>query len=271
MKFIDPHLHVDALNHHSLELMALTGVEAVISMVAVPEAEKDYKAQVIFDHCDRVRSYHAWRTQYYFGITTYACLGISMVGVPLDYEVGLSRMREYMKEHDKEILGIGEIGIEPSSMTCPDLKIQERVFRAQLDMAREFSKPVVLHTPPVDKADWIAKYVPMLREHGVRFGQVIFDHCQPPVVKMIADLGAMAALTVQPWRKVRPVDAAEAVKAGDPQHIMVDSDCSLLESDPLAVPKVAFEMRRMGLSEEVIRTVVWDNPPRLYHLASEGQ
>ena len=42
MRMIDPHLHVDAINHHSLELMALAGVEAVLSMVAVPEASQNY-------------------------------------------------------------------------------------------------------------------------------------------------------------------------------------------------------------------------------------
>jgi hypothetical protein len=266
MRLIDPHLHVEALNHHSLELMALAGIEAVISMVAVPEAHKDYPSAAIFEHCERVRSYHAWRTEYYFGIKTFGCIGISMVGVPVDYEEGLARMRDYLKEHPNEVFGIGEIGIEPSSTTCPDLKVQERIMREQIEMARDFSKPVVLHTPPREKGRWVAKYLPILKEHKLNLGQAIFDHCEPSVVNGITSQGCFAALTVQPWRKVRPADAAQAVKAGDPERILIDSDCSLLESDPLSVPKAVLEMRKLGIAEAVIQKVVWENPKRIYRL-----
>ena len=266
MRLIDSHLHVDALNHHSLELMALSGVEALISMVAVPDAHKDIRAVSIFEFCDRVRTYHAWRTENFFRIKTYTCVGISMVGVPIDYEEGLALMRDYFTRHGDEIVGIGEIGLEPSSTTCPDLRTQERVLRAQLDIARDFSKPIIFHTPPTDKARWVAQYVGALKEHKVDLERVVFDHCEPSVVNMITGQGCFAALTLQPWRKVRPLDAAQAVKAGDPSRILVDSDCSLLDSDPLAVPKAAFEMRMLGLPEADIRKVVWENPIRLYNL-----
>ena len=188
-----------------------------------------------------------------------------MVGVPTDYEEGLLKMREYLKAHANEVFGIGEIGIEPTSMTCPDQKLQERIMRAQLDMALEFSKPVILHTPPREKDKWVAKYLPILEEHKVDLGKVIFDHCEPSVVNTITSQGCFAAMTVQPWRKVRPIDAAQAVKAGDPKRILIDSDCSLLESDPLSVPKAAFEMRRLGIAEADIRRVVWENPIQIYH------
>jgi len=267
MDMMDPHVHVDALNHHALELMALAGVRALISMVAIPEVHENIPSRAIFEHCDRVRSYHAWRTDNFFRMRTFGCVAVSMVGVPIDYEEALARLRIYLREHREEVLGIGEIGLEPSSATCRDMKTQERIFRAQLEIAKEFAKPVIMHTPPSEKRTWVDQYIPILREVGLSPELVIFDHCNESTVKMITDLGYIAAITVQPWRKVRPADAAQLVKDGDKERILIDSDSSLLESDPLAVPKSVLEMRKLGVNEADIRQVVWENPRRIYKLA----
>jgi predicted metal-dependent TIM-barrel fold hydrolase len=270
MHMVDPHIHVDALNHHSLEMMATAGITDIISMVAIPEVnpedKKNVSSDAIFEHCDRVISYHSWRTYKYFLMKTHACVCISMVGIPVDYKEGMKKLREYLREKSTKIVGIGEIGLEPTSIICPDLRIQEEVFIDQLQIAKEFNKPISIHTPPSEKEKWVKRYISILGELKLDPGKVIIDHADPIVTNIITEAGYYAAISVQPWRKVRPEDAAIAIKNGNLHQIMVDSDCSLLESDPLAVPKTALEMRRLGMREVDIEQVLWDNPKRVYDL-----
>ena len=98
VNIIDPHLHVETLNHHHLELMALAGVKSIISMVAVPEVQDNIRAESIFQYCDRVLEFHSWRTNHYFSINTYLCPGLSMVGVPVDFTEGIKKLRTYISQ-----------------------------------------------------------------------------------------------------------------------------------------------------------------------------
>ena len=263
MEMIDCHLHVEALDQRSLELMALSGIKAVISHTSLPEAYENIPSQAIFDFADRMLGFHSWRTSKFF-IDTYVCVGVSMVGVPIDYEEALARLPGYL---DKErVVGIGEIGLEPSSATCPDLDTQEKILKAQLTMAKEYAKPVAIHTPPVDKPRWAERYLAMVRDLRLDPCQVIVDHADDSVAKTIIDSGCNAAITVQPWRRLKPADAARIVQATGTDRMLIDSDCSILESDPLSVPKTAFEMRKLGMSESDIRKVVWENPRKLFKL-----
>jgi len=263
MEMVDCHLHVEALDQHSLELMALAGVRAVVSHTSLPEVHENIPSQAIFDFVDRMLGFHSWRTSKFF-IDTYVCVGVSMVGIPIDYEEALARLPGYL---DKErVVGIGEIGLEPSSATCPDLDTQEKILKAQLTMAKEYAKPVAIHTPPVDKPRWVERYLAMVRDLRLTPSQVIIDHADETVAKMIIDSGCNAALTVQPWRKVKPADAAKIVQTVGTDRMLIDSDCSILESDPLSVPKTALEMRKLGMSESEIREVVRENPRRLFKL-----
>jgi len=266
MDMVDPHVHVDTLNYHALELMAVAGIKTIISMVSVPEVQENIPSDAIFQHCDRVMSFHAWRTSKYFLIDTYVCPGISMVGVPIDYKDGIDKLRFYLNQHHEKVVGIGEIGLHPESETCPDLSIQEEILRAQLEIARDFGKPVAIHIPPAEKPKWVKRYLTMVKELKLDPSKVVIDHADDTVTKMITVSGCNAAITVQPWRKVRAIDAAQAIQIGDIDRILVDSDCSLLDSDPLAVPKTALEMRKLGMAETDIKKVVWDNPRRVYHL-----
>jgi TatD DNase family protein len=54
----------------------------------------------------------------------------------------LSRLRELAK--DQTVVAIGEIGVDFSGRSAPR-DIQERAFRAQLDLAAELDLPVVVH------------------------------------------------------------------------------------------------------------------------------
>lgn len=270
MQLMDPHLHLEGLNNSSLQLMAMCDMKTVVGMVAIPEVvpemNKDFPPDAIFEYVDRVLSFHAWTTEQFFLIDTYCCVAVSMVGVPRRYKEALDKLKAYIEHHDR-VVGIGEIGFEPDSPTCSDMRLQEEIIAAQLEIAREVGTLVCFHTPLRDKPKWVERYLSMLKEAGVKPDKVIIDHADATDVKMITDAGCYAGITVQPHRHVRAGEAAEMISTGDRTRILVDSDTATLnESDPIAVPRVAFEMRKLGMSEADIEQVLWENPRRAYGL-----
>lgn len=262
MEMIDPHLHCETLDQNDLELMAISGVRIVVSAVALPDAHENISSQAIFDYCERILNYHTWRMSKFF-IDAYVCLGVSMAGVPTDYKNALEKLPNYLNR--EKVIGIGEIGLEPSSLTCPDLATQEEILRVQLNIAKEFGKPVQIHTPIKEKPKWVNQYLDMIKELKLDPSKVVIEHADSTVVKMINDAGCYAALTVQPWRKLTAADAAKIIETADLNRVLVDSDSNLvLASDPLSVPKTALEMRKLGIKESEIRKVIWDNPRRVF-------
>ena len=264
MQLMDCHVHVAALNQRDFELMAISNIKAVVAHIAEPDAATDIKSDDYFGFVERMLSFHTWRAAKYW-LDVHVCACVSMVGVPNDWEAALARLPDCIAR--PEIVAIGEIGLEPRSITCSDLAIQERILRAQLDMARELNKVVALHTPLTDKPKWVDKYLGMIAEHKLDPSKVIIDHVDSTDIKMVQDSGCWAAITVQPWRYVRAPDAAQMVKAGDMDRILVDSDSGVPESDSLAVPKTALEMKRLGMTEADIEKVLWDNPRKAYGIA----
>ena len=264
MNLMDCHVHIPALNQRDLEVMALSNVKAVIAHTSEPEVYKDIPSQSIFDFAERMVSFHAWRAAKYY-IDVYVCTCVSMVGIPVDYEVALARLPEFVKRPD--IIGLGEVGFEPNSATCSDLAVQEKILRAQMDIARDADKTIDIHTPLTDKPKWVDRYLGIIAEHKVNPAKVVIDHANETCVKMITDAGCWAGITIQPFRKVRAPEAAQMVKSGNMDLILVDSDSGIPESDSLAVPRTALEMKRLGMTDAVIEKVLWDNPRKAYGIA----
>jgi len=263
MQLMDCHLHIAALNQRDLELMALANIKAVVAHIAEPDAATNIKSEDTFSFVDRMLNFHTWRAAKYC-IDVHVCACVSMVAVPIDWQVALERLPACVAR--PEIVGMGEVGLEPNSITCPDLAIQEKILRGQLDIARDCNKPIIFHTPLTDKPKWVDRYRGMIEEHGLDPDKVIIDHVDPTDVTQVTDLGYWAAISVQPFRKVRAIDAAEMVRAGDARRILVDSDCGLPESDSLAIPRTALELRRLGVADETIHQVLWHNPRKAYSL-----
>ena len=83
---------------------------------------------------------------------------------------------------------------------------------------------------------------------------------------MVLDAGLYAGLTPQQWRSVDPIAVASAIKELGADRILVSSDSSYTPSDHLGVPKTAFELRKLGASEDIIDQVFRKNPAAFYKL-----
>ena len=263
MEMIDAHIHIDHVSRKDLELIATARVTAVVSHTYYPHVNVEITSQTILDLYQRLVKFETWRAAQEL-IDTYVAVSLNPVSIPPDYERVLEAIPRYLEE--EKVVAIGEIGLEPGSKTCPDLARQEEIVKAQLRIAKQYSKPVVFHTPQTEKEKWVRKYFDLLTQENVDHAKVVIDHADATVAKTISDFGCTAGITVQPWRNLTPADGAKIVSECPYDKVIVDSDCSPLLSDPLSVPKTVHEMRRLGLSKDEIKKVVFDNPCRIFNL-----
>lgn len=261
MRIIEPHIHMDGINRANIEQMALAGIVTIIADAGPLPA---MSAQGVLEYYDRTFSWDVPRAAEFL-IDTYVTIGINMLCIPPDWEKVIDEMPQYLKK-DK-VIGIGEIGVDPRSFTCPDLSKQEEVLRAQLKVAKDYNMPVRLHLPPADKLKWLEQHFRRIEEFKLDTGKVIITHADSSVLKIIIDFGCIAEITMQSWRKLGPEEAANMLKDIPLDRVMLDSDAALrVASDVLSVPKAALQMRKLGFKDEDIKKVVFDNPRRVFNL-----
>lgn len=265
MYFVDSHLHLADMTWENLKSMYLAGVRVVVSPAQLGAA-KPVSIETIKDVWDFTLEVQEVRAKEHF-IKSYALIGISSISTPKDdLSVVLDWLPEYLKRPD--VLGIGEIGIEPNSWTSKDLKFQERIVREQLKLLKKFNKAVVFHLPSAaeNKIKYTRVLLDMCREYDIPMSKVVVDHCSEANLEMVLQSGAFAAITVQPWRDITPETAAGLIIKYGYDRIIVNSDCSDFPSDPLSVPKTAYALRNKGASENIIERTCCKNALEAYSL-----
>lgn len=263
MQLIDTHVMMESLGLQDLEAMSACGVKAVIADAA---GGMDYatSAQAAINYFEHTLVGETKRAADYF-IDVYVIVGINMNAVPADYEKILDALPEYLKR--ERVVGIGEIGLEPKSGTCPDLGKQEEILKAELSIAKEHNKAAVMHLTSAERVSWIERYIKLIDEVGFDRNKAIIVHSDSSTTKIITDAGCIAGLSVLPMRRTTPEDAARIISENDMDRILVSSDSRIRHrSDPLSVPRIAVQMRRLGLSEEDVKKVLFDNPNRVFNL-----
>ena len=263
MNLIDPHAHLNELTWTNLQEMYLSGIREIISPIHL-DAGKAVGCETIREMWDYLFEVQFARAEKNF-LKPYGMIGISMVSTPRGDATGLYELLpDYLRR--PEVVAIGEIGIEPKSRTCKDVKQQEEIVTRQLEIATEVDIPVDFHTPnpPDVKKEFTKRILELCRNANLRMSKVIIDHCTEVNMEMVVDAGAWAAISVQPWRKVTPDLAADIITEYGFERIMVDSDFGGLPSDHLSVPKTAMALKRKGVSPENIEKVCSLNSKAAY-------
>jgi len=266
MQIIDSHVHMDSLERAALESMSLAGIKAVVADAApMPGLAPSW--QCVLDFFERTLGYETMRGSEFF-MDVYVMIGINMFFVPHDYEKVFDSIPDYINRN--RVVGVGEIGLEPRSTTCPDLSKQEKIVEFFLQMAKEHDKAVLFHTPPTERPKWVKHYFELTKKAKLRPERVIISHVDSSILKLVTDIGCIAGITVQPWRKIAPIDVAEMLKNADLDRVLIDSDSSLrFGSDPLGIPKTVLEMRKLGFEKQDIKRIVYDNPMKVFNLEAD--
>lgn len=262
MQLCDSHAHLTDLTWDNLQMMYLCGVTTVVSPVNFASVGP-VTSSTIKDVWDLQLNFQLNRARQNL-VNSYAMIGISMVSIPKDPDNLLKALPEYLKR--ERVVAIGEIGFEPSSKTCNDPKVQEYVVASQIEIAASLDVPIVFHTPnpPDIKIESTRKLLRMCTDLGLPMSKTLIDHSSGDNIEIVLESGALVGITVQPWRNLSPEIAADLVLKYGPERIVINSDCGTRLSDPIAVAKTAYALKRKGASDDVIRMVCADNGKTFY-------
>lgn len=248
---IDPHIHVTSRTTDDYENMSAAGIVAIIEpafWLGQPRttigAFKDYFSSLV--GFERFRAAQ-------FGIQHYCTIGLNSKEAnnePLAEQV-MELLPLYLGK--ESVVGIGEIGFDDQT------PLEERFYRAQLELAKEVDLPVQVHTPHRDKKRGTSRSMDIAEEHGLPPNMVIIDHNNEETVKEVLDRGYWAAFTIYPFSKMGNERMVEIVKQYGSERIMVNSSADWGISDPLSVPKTAALMRERGIAEADIIKSVYQN------------
>ncbi len=249
--YIDPHIHVVSRTTDDYEAMRKAGIVAVIEpafWLGQPRTEvgsfKDYFSTLV--GWERFRASQ-------FGIIHYCTMGLNSKeanNVALAEQV-MELLPLYVGKEG--VVAIGEIGYDDQT------EAEDRFYRLQLELAKDVNLPVLIHTPHRDKKKGTTRSMDVSEEHGLDPKMVIVDHNNEETVKEVLDRGYWAGFTIYPHTKMGSDRMVEIVKQYGPERIIVNSAADWGISDPLAVPKTAALMRKMGIPEEHIRMVTYRN------------
>jgi predicted metal-dependent TIM-barrel fold hydrolase len=246
--WVDSHAHLNTLTWRDLEAMRLAGVAGIVSPMHLDTA-RPLSPDTILDVWDSLLEVQLARAAEHL-IQAHGMVSVNMGSTPRE---GLARLLELLPTYLARpgIVAIGEIGFEPASRSCPDLAAQEALLRRQLEIGKATGRPVVIHTPnpPERKRRFTEQALELCRQCGLDMARVAIDHCSEANIGLALEAGAHAAISVQPFRGMTPALACDLVAAHGTLRVMIDSDCSGLHSDPLAVPRTALALQRRGLSD----------------------
>jgi predicted metal-dependent TIM-barrel fold hydrolase len=251
MRFFDPHIHMTSRTTDDYQAMADAGIVAIIEpafWLGQPrtgiDTFRDYYSSLI--GWERFRSSQ-------FGIKHYCTIGLN------SREANNESLAEQVMEilptfiYKEGVVGIGEIGFDDQTAA------EDKYYRLQLELSKQASLPVQVHTPHRDKKNGTIRSMEIAIEHGLDPYMVIVDHNNEETVKDVLDRGFWAAFTIYPFTKMGNERMVEIIRQYGSELIIVNSAADWGISDPLAVPKTAALMKIQGINTADIEKVTYSN------------
>ncbi len=256
MRYIEPHAHMVSRVTNDYVAMVTAGCEAVCEPAfwagfdrGSVEGFRDYFSQL---------TEHEPKRAARFGLPHFCWLCINpkeSEDMKLAGEV-LEIIPEFIG--GSSVLGIGEIGLNKNSRN------EISVFEKHVDLAARLHQLILVHTPHLeDKLKGTRLIVDILKnDRRIEPGRVLIDHVEEHTASIALDAGFWAGITLYPESKCTPPRAIDMVEIFGAERLWLNCACDWGNSDPLAVPKTAVEMRRRGHSEEAIDRLIYQNPCR---------
>jgi predicted metal-dependent TIM-barrel fold hydrolase len=97
---------------------------------------------------------------------------------------------------------------------------------------------------------------------------VIIDHVEEHTISLVLDRGFWAGITLYPESKCSLARAGDMLERQGSDRLWVNSACDWGVSDPLAVPKLAMDLRRRGWTSDDLDRVLFRNPHRFLSQSS---
>jgi hypothetical protein len=251
MRFIDPHIHMSARTTDDYERMAAAGIVAIVE----PAFWLGQPRTQVGSYIDYMSSLVGWERfrAAQFGIRHYCTIGLNSKEAnneALAEQVLEVLPRYLMKEG---VVAVGEIGYDDQT------PVEDKYYRAQISLAKEFDMLVQVHTPHRDKKSGTTRSMDVAIEMGMDPERVVIDHNNEETVQEVLDRGFWAAFTIYPHTKMGNERMVEIARKYGSDHIFIDSSADWGVSDPLAVPKTARLMLERGIVARDVEAICYGN------------
>jgi predicted metal-dependent TIM-barrel fold hydrolase len=256
MRIIDPHVHMTSRTTDDYEAMAAAGIVAIVEPAFWLGQPRTHAGSFV-DYFNSLVGWERFRASQ-FGIWHFCTIGLNPKEANnprLAAEV-LDLLPRFLAKDG--VVAVGEIGYDDQT------DAEEDVFARQVELARTFSLPVLVHTPHRDKKQGTIRSLALVRSLKFPEERVLIDHNNEETLPLVLDTGCWAGHTIYPNTKMDEQRMAVLVQKYGPDRIIVNSAADWGISDPLKVPKTIEVMRKAGIKEETIERIVWDNPAAFF-------
>ncbi|MGB7302356.1 MAG: TatD family hydrolase [Burkholderiaceae bacterium] len=251
MMLIDPHAHMISRTTDDYEAMAASGVVAVIEP-AFWLGQPRTNVGSYLDYLSSIVGFERFRAGQ-FGIRHYCTIGLNSKEANNE-ELAEGVMELIPRFALKEgVVAIGEIGYDEQTA------LEDKYYRAQLELSMKLDLPVMIHTPHRDKKNGTTRSMDVCIEHGVDPSMVVVDHNNEETVREVLDRGFWAAFSIYPSTKMGNARMVEILKEYGANRIIVDSACDWGISEPLGVAKTAQLALKSGIDPEAVRLACYQN------------
>jgi hypothetical protein len=256
MKLFDPHVHMTSRTTDDYEAMARAGIAALIEPAFWVGQPRTHVA-TFEDYFLSLLGWERFRSEQ-FGIRHFCTLALNPKEANnLRIADGVIELLHRYLEKDG-VVAVGEIGYDDQTET------EHKYFKLQLELARQFSLPVLIHTPHRDKKRGTERTLELVKEVGFPPELTLVDHNNEETLPLTLESGCWAGHSIYPDTKMDEERMVALVRRYGPERIIVNSAADWGKSDPLKVPKTAGALRAAGFDDEVIETICWKNPVRFF-------
>jgi predicted metal-dependent TIM-barrel fold hydrolase len=256
MKMFDPHVHMTSRTTDDYAAMAAAGIRAVIEpsfWLGQPRTH----VGTFEDYFLSLLGWERFRASQ-FGIRHFCTMALNPKEANnADVAQGVIDLLPRYLEKDG-VVAVGEIGFDEMS------EAEEGYFRQQVELARTFELPLLIHTPHRDKKRGTEFTISVIRDMGFPEERVLIDHNNEETLPVVLETKCWAGHTIYPHTKMDEQRMAALVKKYGPERLLINSSADWGVSDALKVPKTVAVMREQGISESAIEKIVWDNPVEFF-------
>jgi hypothetical protein len=252
MKMFDPHIHMTSRTTDDYEAMAAAGICALIEPAFWTGQPRTHVGS-FEDYFLSLLGWERFRANQ-FGIHHFCTMGLNPkeANSPLVAQGVLDLLPRYLEKDG--VVGIGEIGFDDQT----DAEVY--AFEAQLQLAKDYKLPVMIHTPHRDKKQGTQRILDTVKSIGLPENLVLIDHNTELTLAATLDAGYWAGHSIYPHTKMTEQRMVSLIREYGSDRILVNSAADWGISDALKVPKTVDVMRAEGMDEAEIEKVVWKNP-----------
>ncbi len=256
MRFIDPHIHMSSRTTDDYERMKAAGIVAVIEP-AFWLGQPRTNVGSFIDYLSSLVGWERFRASQ-FGIRHYCTIGLNSKEANNEAlaEAVMEILPRYLSKEG--VVAVGEIGYDDQTA------LEDRYYRAQLQLAKELDMVVMVHTPHRDKKAGTIRSMEVALEMGMHPSKVVIDHNNEETVRDVLDRGFWAGFTLYPQTKMGNERMVEIVRQYGSERIFINSSADWGVSDPMAVPKTANLMLERGIARHHVEATCYANALAVY-------